>query len=324
MKKIKRPILALALIVSAFNLSASAQGDWYVARSTGSAFEQWQKWSTTGITNTSVRLIADVSGDGKADAVSIDINTGTWNVAKSTGKKFDKPKSWLKSFGNGMKPMLGDVNGDGKVDAVAYNPATGDWYASLSNGSKFNFSINAWITGHGIGSTNQFLADADGDRRADAIIFHPQQGTWYVAISTGSGFNKDSEWSKGHGIGSNGQYAGDVDGDGKADAIVFFNQNGKWYVAPSSGNSFGNFFQWTDGNAIGSSNQFVGDTDGDRRADPVWFYVSSGDWYSVKSQGLSNIGSSFVKWTTGHGINSAVQFLADVTGDGRADAVIGF
>lgn len=314
-------IFGLFLLSAFASLSVFAQGQWYVSNSNGSNFVGNTNWGTFGGSGT-VRILADVTGDGKADAVSF--NAGTWEVAKSTGKKFDKSKVWLQGFGNaGTKPFLADVNGDGKADAVAFNAATGDWYVCTSTGSKFKPAQNAvvWASGHGIGSTNQFLADVNGDKKADSLVFFSNDGAWYAALSNGKTFNAFTQWTKGHGIGSNTQFVADIDGDGRSDAIVFFGNRGDWFVAPSNGSGFNNFFQWATQHGIGSNYQFVADVSGDKKADSVVYFSRDGAWYAAMSNGLSSSGSSFTKWIDNFGTNSPYLFLTDVTGDKKADAI---
>lgn len=316
-------IFGIISLIIFSSIQILAQGQWYVSNSNGSNFAGNTTWGTSG-TSGSTRFLADVTGDGRADAVSF--SAGVWEVAKSTGKKFDKSKVWLEGFGNaGTRAFAADVNGDGKADAVAYNPTTGDWYVCNSTGSKFKKASDAtvWISGHGIGSQNQFLADVNGDRKADSIVYFANKGDWYVALSNGKTFNAFSQWTSGHGIGSNSQHVGDVDGDGKVDSIVFFANRGDWYVAPSNGNGFSTFFQWATGHGIASNAQFVADLNGDRKADSVVYFANSGSWFASVSNG-SSAANRFTKWLENFGTNSPYVFLADVTGDSKADAIVAF
>jgi len=305
-----------------------AQGEWYVAASTGSGFAKFTRWTKGFGTSSDILLVGDVTGDGKADAISMDNSNGNWKVAASKGKSFSAAKSGITNYAvSSTSQMIGDVNGDGKDDAVTFYIDRGDWYVALSRGNGKFANHTLWLSGHGIGNSQQFVADVDGDRRADAVICFPEQGIWFVSLSTGSSFSTENikyenSWIKGHGIGSNAQFVADVTGDGKADSLVFFGQNGQWYVAQSTGRSFAAFRRWIDGHGVGSTGQFLGDVDGDGKADSLVFFDEYGSWYTALSNG--NSFNNFLSWTSGHGINSTKQFLADVTGDGRDDAIVVF
>ena len=121
----------------------------------------------------------------------------------------------------------------------------------------------------------------------------------------------------------------DVNDDGMAD-VVGFGNSAVW-VARSTGSSFEPMTKWVDG--YGYSNgwrvdrhpRFVADVTGDGRADVVGF-ANPGVYVSIST------GSSFTKsiqWLPQFGYNSGwridrhPRFLADVTGDERAD-IVGF
>lgn len=316
------------MILLCLSVAAFAQSDWYVAPSDGKGFEKFSRWARGIGTGSDILLVGDVTGDGRADAVMMDNSRGDWTIAESKGKSFARARGRISSYAvNSSKQMLGDVDGDGREDAVTYYADKGEWYVALSRGGgKFN-NHSLWLSNHGIGNSTQFLADADGDGRDDAIIFFPGEGLWFVSLSLGDAFSTENiryetPWIKGHGIGSSAQFVGDVTGDGRADSLVFFAQNGQWYVAPSNGRGFSQFRRWMDGHGIGSDRQFVGDIDGDKKDDSVVFFKKYGSWYSAFSNG--NSFNPFSKGIEGHGINSTHQFLADVTGDGRDDAIIVF
>src|SRR5438128_2531791 len=71
---------------------AADTGEWWVARSTGSAFVnvKWGQW-VPSIKWLDVQ-VADVNGDGKADLVGRAADSGDWWAALSTGSGFVNQK----------------------------------------------------------------------------------------------------------------------------------------------------------------------------------------------------------------------------------------
>ncbi len=291
-------------------------GIWY---STWYANEGRYIWSRDHGVGSSVQMLGDVNGDGRADAVTYSASSGNWYVALSNGNGFNSPVRWISGHGVGSSAqMLGDVNGDGRADAIVYFSSAGDWYVSTSNGSSFN-AYSRWISGHGVGSSVQRLADVTGDGRADAIVYFSSAGDWYVSTSNGGGFNPYSRWISGHGIGSNAQMLGDVNGDGRADAVTYVASTGRWYVATSNGGGFNGYSQWISGHGVGSDAQRLGDTNGDGRADAVVFFASTGTWYVSLSSGSSFL--NYFSWITDHGKGSSTQMLGDAYGKGQVAPV---
>jgi hypothetical protein len=128
--------------------------------------------------------------------------------------------------------LVGDVNGDGKDDACAYWGDTGTWSIALSTGTGFLPPTN-WMVGLGLGSRRQFLADVDGNGRADAVAEHAN-GDWWVALAGASSFQPIQHWGTALSGGA-GDIAlcADVNGDGAADAIIVDGASGWTRVAPS-------------------------------------------------------------------------------------------
>jgi hypothetical protein len=267
------------------------------------------------------RLMADVNGDHKADAVVMYRDSGSAFVGLSTGTSFGNPGQW--SFGhsvNASRYFLADVNGDSLADLVAFFAANGNWSVSLSSGSGF-WSPTQWAAGQAVGTSKQFLADVNGDGMADLVTFDANTGDWYVSTSSGSGFWPPVRWIQGHGYGSNRQVVGDFNGDGKADAAVYAAASGNWYVGLSTGSVFNYPGQWSAGHGMNSTNQVAADISGDHRAD-IAYYYTTGTWEAGTSSGAGFWQPT--DWAYGQGGGSTDQFLADVNGDGMADEVTFF
>ena len=64
------------------------------------------------------------------------------------------------------------------------------------------------------------------------------------------------------------------------------------------------------------------DVDGDGKADSFVFFDQYGSWYGALS--IGNSFNNYSNWIGGLGKDSIQQFLADVTGDGKDDAIAVF
>ncbi len=257
--------------------SSMSSGSWYVAISNGDGFNNYSTWKTGFGSGSLSQMLADVDGDGKADAITYS-SGGKWEVAYSSGSSFGTVSTWKTGHGDGSKTRFAaDVNGDGKADAIAFFDTSGfagKWYVALSGGGT-----SCWHQGHGSGSKTQLVGDVNGDGKADAIAFFDVSGyagNWYVALSSGSSFGGYSTWISGHGTGSTLQTLGDTNNDGKADAVIYIADGAKWYTALSTGSKFNSYSQWKAGVADNATNIWVGNPKGSSENAAVGF--AAGVW----------------------------------------------
>jgi surface antigen len=294
-----------------------ANGDVWVALSTGGSFAGPQLWSANSmIANATKYFLADVNGDGKVDLIAFFAPSGNWYVALSSGSGFWPPTQWAANEGgNSSNQFVADVNGDGKADVVLFwnsvsGQPQGTWAVDLSSGSGFYGPPNQWITGAGVGSTSQVVGDFNGDGLADVAMYYASTGVWNVSLSTGSSFGYPGSWSSGHGMGSNIQLAGDVSGDGKADVNYFWSSGsicGTWEVGTSSGSGFWSPTYWATNEGCGGTTQFIADVTGSGKGAVVtyWDNVSGqppGMWTVDTSSGSGFYGPPN-QWITGFGDN---------------------
>ncbi len=68
---------------------------------------------------------------------------------------------------------------------------------ALSDGRRL-LPPTQWLTRLGVGMSDQFAADFNGDGRADAAAFQAQTGTLDVAISNGWVFRFPARWLYGY------------------------------------------------------------------------------------------------------------------------------
>ena len=115
-------------------------GEWWVAPSTGSSFAHPVQWIAGHGVGSSNRLLADATGDGKADAVVFFRDgalAGQWYVARSSGAGF-APPSGPSAQSHGAENVrgdgavadaifLGDTTGRGVADPTIFTARTGSW-----------------------------------------------------------------------------------------------------------------------------------------------------------------------------------------------------
>ncbi|MBS0167837.1 MAG: VCBS repeat-containing protein [Nitrospira sp.] len=236
-----------------------------------------------------LRLVVDLTNDGKADIIGFgDHGVGTAVSLGDGTFAWDKPVLFQFGVNQGWRVdqhprFVADVTGDGKADLVGFWN-DGVWIA-LGKGDGTFDKANLVLPQLGVNQGwrveqhPRFVADVTGDGKADLVGFW-NDGVW-IAVSKGDGtFDKanlvlpqlgvDQGWR----VEQHPRFVADVTGDGKADLVGFWN-DGVW-VAVSKGN--GTF----------------------DKAKPV----------------LAEFGIN-----QGWGMNQHLRLLADLTGDGRADLV---
>jgi hypothetical protein len=165
-------------------------------------------------------LIGDVTGDGKADLVTLGDNYVA--VLRSHGNSFTYETALSTGFWGGVGTFLADMDGDGRADLVAISPsaitvrrATG---ASPGNPLFLGYD-EIWHSGSFYGSQKTLVRDVDGDGRADVIALDDNQ-VRVLRAYPGGGFRDPEVWYTQGYYGSHASLLGDVDGNGKADVIV--------------------------------------------------------------------------------------------------------
>ena len=146
-------------------------------------------------------------------------------------------------------------------------------------------------------------ADYDADGKADAAVFRPSTGTWFIPQSGGGGTLIGN-------FGQNGDQpvAADYDGDGKADVAIIRNNaatgNKEWWIQRSTAGFLATVFGVTTDMAV------PGDFTGDGETDIAVWRPSTGFWFVLRSEDFSYF--SFPWGKTGD-----VPAPGDYDGDGK-------
>ncbi|MHA7287976.1 FG-GAP-like repeat-containing protein [Arthrobacter sp. MDT3-44] len=297
------------------------------------------------------RFLADVTGDGRADIVGFG-DAGVWVSLNNGNGTFKAPAKVVDNFAYSAggwwvekhPRFLADVTGDGRADIVGFGDA-GVW-VSLNNGNgtfrapakvvdNLAYSAGGWR----VEKHPRFLADVTGDGRADIVGFG-DAGVW-VSLNNGNGTFKApakvvdnfAYSAGGWRVEKHPRFLADVTGDGRAD-IVGFGDAGVWVSLNNGNGTFrapvkvvDNFAYSAGGWRVEKHPRFLADVTGDGRADIVGF-GDAGVWVSLNNgngtfKAPAKVVDNFAYSAGGWRVEKHPRFLADVTGDGRAD-IVGF
>jgi len=242
-----------------------------------------------------VPFVGDIDGDGMADLIIWRASNGTWYwLTSSSGYSYaaQGSKQWGAASQEDV-PMLGDIDGDGKVDLVVWRASTGTFFwLTSSTGYNYANQGEARWGDQSLGDV-PFLADFDGDGKADLTVWRASTGVWFWLKST-SNYTTSGQVQWGSQSAGDVPLVADMDGDGKADVIVWRAPTGMWFwLTSSSGYTTQVNARW--GNQSLGDVPLVADFDGDGRGDIAVWRASTGTWFWLtSSSGFAGGGS--VQW----------------------------
>jgi len=289
-----------------------------------------------------LRVVADLTGDGRADIVGFG-DAGVWTALNRGGGTFGPMRFVIADLGydHGWRVdrhprYVVDVTGDGHADIVGFGDA-GVWVA-LGNGDgsfqapKFVVSDLGYNQGWRVDQHPRYVADITGDGKAD-LVGYGDGGVW-VAIGNGDGSFQapqlvlaDFDPGKGWQGTKNPRMVSDRNGDHRADLLGFGDAG--VYSALSDG--AGGFatpqfvladLGYSQGWRIENHPRLTADVTGDGRADIVGF-GDDGVWVAVSGGNGVNLVLQDFAYNEGWRVALHPRVLADLNGDGKAD-IIGF
>jgi M6 family metalloprotease-like protein len=297
------------------------------------------------------RFMADTTGDKRADIVGFG-NPGVFVSRAQPDGTYSAPQLVVANYGynaGGWRVdrhprLMADTNGDGRADIVGFGN-DGVWVSRANANGSFTpptLVVNnfGWNQGWRVDMHPRFMADTTGDGRADIVGFGTE-GVWVSQAQANGSYGAPQLVVANFGYNAGGwrverhvRLMGDITGDKRAD-IVGFGTQGVWVSRANANGSFSApqlavaNFGWDQGWRVERHLRVLADITGDGRMDIVGF-GEAGVWVS-RANGtggfhppqfvLANFGYSAA--AGGWRIERHPRFMADTTGDGRAD-IVGF
>jgi hypothetical protein len=216
---------------------------------------------------------------------------------------------------------VGRFTGGRVASIVVHDHVSGCWWVGQPANEHLDFK--AWACGLGVGGKDKefLVGDFTGDGKADVAIHDRRSGDWWVGVSKGQSFTPQLWVSTFGNRAEEETFIADFTGDGKADVAIHDRRSGNWWVGVSKGQSFMPQL-WASGFGNHAEEEtFIADFTGDGKADVAIHDLRSGDWWAGVS---GEKGFKLQQWAADFPIIGAEDetFVADFTGDGKADAAI--
>ncbi|KAF8871740.1 hypothetical protein CPB84DRAFT_1800518 [Gymnopilus junonius] len=297
--------------------------------------------------NKHVRLLADTTGNGRADVVGFS-DSGVSVAVNKGGYVFEQPKFVLSEFGydDGWRVekhlrFVADLRNAGRGDIIGFsdegvfvslNNRDGTFSPSTLAIADFGYSVR--LGDWKLNTSLRFLADVNGNGLLDIVGFNRGvavslsngDGTFQPANSVLADFTNGEGWYND----KHPRFLADLTGDGLPD-IIGMKDDGV-YIAFNKGNGtfnaarkvIDNEFCYKKGWRIEKHPIFIADLTGDGSGDLIGFYddgvyaaVNNGDKTFKPVKRVIDKFSGNENWK----VEKHPRYAVDITGDGRADIV---
>ena len=301
-------------------------------------FSAQSGWST----DKHPRLLADLSGDGRADIIGFG-DAGVWTALNRGDGTFEPMRFVIADLGydHGWRVdqhprFVTDITGDGKADIVGFGDA-GVWVARGNGDGTFQppsfvLADLGYSQGWRVDQHPRYVVDVTGDGKAD-LVGYGDAGIW-VALGNGDGtfqpakfvladFGPDKGWQGAR----HPRMTGDLNADRRAD-LVGFGDAGVWTALSNGDGTFGSAtfsladLGYNQGWRIENHLRFTADVTGDGRDDIIGF-GDDGVWVAVSGASGVNLVLNNFAYNQGWRVPLHPRALADLNGDGKAD-IVGF
>lgn len=332
-RRVLTAVMGVALTVAALAIAptpASAVGSRGTQRGVAD-FGVNQGWRT----DRHPRIMADITGDGRADIVGFG-DAGVYTAVSRGDGTFGAVTLGVNEFGynqgwrvNVHPRFVADVTGDGRADIVGVGGSTVLVAVSLGNGS---FAAPQAINiGFVSADSMYFLADVNADNRAD--LYRVKNGRVDIAVALGNGsfaapILATTEFTFPFSFDT--PKVTDVTGDGRAEFLAFA-VSGPIHIvstSPRSDNTYPlSHRAQADTTSTPQLMDKFADVTGDGRADIIAFGQTEATSYTAVSVGGGNFndfGPAINDFGAGAGWDRQhPREVIDLNGDHRAD-IVGF
>ncbi|GAB4332818.1 MAG: hypothetical protein OHK0047_20970 [Leptolyngbyaceae cyanobacterium] len=267
---------------------------------------------------------ADFDGNGMTDLLWYNNQTGDLRAWLMNGADAPTVAYYgTVALGSGWTLQgYGDFNGDGKTDLFWQNLNTGETSAWLMNGSDAPTRISYSTVTPGSGWVLQGMGDFTGTGKTDLFWYNKVTGDTVAWLMNGT--NAPTYASYGKVAPESGwvfQGMGDFSGDGKTD-LFWYNRHtgdtGAWLLNGANAPSYATYGQVAPNS--GWILKGMGDLTGNGKTDLFWYNQQTGDTAAWILDGTScSAQMSLRTLSPQNGWN--FEGLADVTGNGKADAI---
>ena len=230
-----------------------------------------------------IKGVGDFNGDGKADILWQNSNTGEVYLWFMNGSAIASQAgvAYLPSSTGWVIKGIGDFNGDGKADILWQNSSSGEVYIWFMNGSTITSQVGVESVAPSTDWVIKGVGDFNGDGKADILWQNSSSGEVYIWLMNGSTIaSQASPETLASSTGWAIQGVGDFDGNGTSDILWQNSTSGEVYIWLMTGTTIAD--QTAVETVAPSSGwviQGVGDYDASGRAGILWRNSSSGEVY---------------------------------------------
>lgn len=266
--------------------SQTDTGAWWVTTTPATGTAAPRLWATLAVFQ--FATVGDFDADGRDDIAVRNESNGSWRVLSSTGTAFTSSRfgRWNSEL-SWSNVLSGDFNADGRDDVVGQR-SDGAWVVAASTGTSFASTVWTFLSIGQFGTVGDFNADG----RDDVAVRNPNNGSWRVLSSSGTGFTplKFGTWDSA--ASWTNVRAGDFNGDGRTD-LLGQRADGTWFVSTSGASGF-----TTAGWTVLSIGQFatVGDFNADGLDDVAVRNPANGAWRLLSGNGSSFTSTKLGDW----------------------------
>jgi hypothetical protein len=180
-----------------------------------------------------VFVVGDWNGDGRTKAGIFRPSEGLWVLDYDGNGRWDGPPSdrFFYLGQTGDIPVVGDWNGDGRAKAGIFRPSQGLWVLDYNGNGHWDGPPNDTYFWLGQSGDLPVVGDWNGDGRAKAGIFRPNEGLWVLD------YNGNGRWDGPPndtyfwlGQSDDLPVVGDWNGDKRSKAGIFSPGQGKWML----------------------------------------------------------------------------------------------